>query len=220
MVSQWNQPQSAIRGPDSTLQSVQSVAPEPMTVAVVPSTAQGLGILPNNPIPLDPGFLVGPRHFEPTPEPVYNFSAASDDLFAPGVAPRLESSSQNRDFSPFSTLGSTSVLVPPSDGGLFNPRHAPASLTTFASGFPIATEKQVVPLAPPRGERTKRRKLDDLYAGEQGSSMGLPSANEGTTTGVTPSIPAPSFDRPPDMPKSEYLRLLYAKFVAESELGE
>jgi hypothetical protein len=179
---------------------------------------QGSSVLPNNPLPLGPGFPVGPRHFEP-PESFHLFSTAPDGVFASGATLSLyEHELQNHPFSPLATLGSTSAFIPPSNGGIFNPTNQLTHFTTFPSGFPSTTEKQAIPPVPARGKWPKRRKLNELLADQQDPSIGLPAANKGSTSAVMGPIPVPSFDWPTGMPREEYLRLLHNKIAAESEL--
>jgi hypothetical protein len=159
-----------------------------------------------------------PRHFESS-DSFYLFPTTQDGVFASGVAPGLyEHESQNRPFTPLAPMGSTSAFIPPSDGGIFNLLHEPTNFTTFPSGFPSTTEKQVVLPAPARGARPKRRKLNEFLADQQDSSTGLPPANKGSTNAIMPPISVPSFDRPKGMPRDEYVTLLHAKIAAESEL--
>jgi hypothetical protein len=103
---------------------------------------QGSGIPPIVALPLSLDFPMGPRDFDPSDlsdlsDPSNLFAVPPASFFTSGAATRLyESDAQSLPFGLFTTLGSTSTFIPPSNLGIFNPHHAGTNFTMLTTVAP------------------------------------------------------------------------------------
>ena len=104
------------------------------------------------------------------------------------------------------------------------------------SSLPSAGQKRLLPPSP---ERSKRRKLETrvgdrqadhlnvaitgtvrasrFNAGDSSPSIDLPTTKLGSTNATRPPIPELALDRPPGMSRSEFIKQLHTKIVAERD---
>jgi len=118
----------------TTLRTTSTTAPHSNTGVGFLPMAQGLGIPTTDPLPLDLGIPMGAMNFDPS-HPTDLFPGPSASVLASGTAAGLyKNDVQNFRFSPFTTLGpTTSVYIPPPNGGLFDPYHTRTDDTTVTA---------------------------------------------------------------------------------------
>jgi hypothetical protein len=124
---------------------------------------------------------------------------------------------------------------------------ATAAAQSFNSRLPSTGQKQVLPPVPAQDRQRKCQKLElhnkypvdqqvgarqvdhhcaaitnsaqatEVNTGNRSPLTRPPGANQGPTNAIIPPNPVPSFDRPHGMSKSDFIKLLQATIVAESD---
>jgi hypothetical protein len=147
-----------------------STAPHSSTSGSLPMT-QGSGVPPTVALPLGLDFPMGPRDFDPSnlSDPSSLFAVPPASFLASGAATRLyENNAQSLPFGLFTTLASTSsMFIPLSNPGIFDPHHAGTDYITFTtaapglnSNLPSVGQKRVLPTVPAQDKPSKRWKLE------------------------------------------------------------